>query len=125
MLKKFLKWTIITLGSLLVIVIIFYTIVYFKTESRINKVYAVKLQPLTIPSDSVSFIAGKHIAENRGCIGCHGADLGGGRAFLDKQSPVGLLYSVNITSGQGGINFTDDDWERVLRHGLGKDNKSV
>ena len=125
MLKKILKWTMITLGSLLAIVIILYVIVYFKTETRINKVYSVNLQKLAIPADSVSYVSGKHIAENRGCIGCHGADLAGGRAFQDEQSPIGILYSANITSGKGGINFTDEDWIRVLRHGLGKDNKSV
>ncbi|MEP7277231.1 MAG: c-type cytochrome [Bacteroidota bacterium] len=125
MLKKFLKWTMITLGSLLAIVIVFYAIVYYKTEARINKTYTVQLQTLTVPTDSLSYIQGKHIAENRGCIGCHGADLAGGRAFLNVQSPVGLLYSANITSGKGGLDFTDADWIRVLRHGLGKDNKSV
>jgi mono/diheme cytochrome c family protein len=125
MLKKILRWTVITLGSLLVIVLIFYAVVYFKTESRINKIYSVKLQKITIPVDSASYVAGKHIAENRGCTGCHGVDLAGGRAFLEEQSPLGVLYSSNITSGKGGIDFTDEDWIRVLRHGLGKDNKSV
>lgn len=125
MLKKILKWTMITLGSLLAVVIIFYTIVYFKTEARINKVYAVNLQTLIIPVDSASYMAGKHIAENRGCVGCHGADLAGGRVFLDEQSPIGVLYSANITGGKGGINYKDEDWIRVLRHGLKRDNKSV
>ncbi len=115
----------ITLGSLLSIVIILYAIVYFKTEERINKIYTVKLQKLAIPGDSVSYVRGKHIAENRGCIGCHGENLAGGRAFQDEQSPVGILYARNITAGKGGINYTDEDWVRVLRHGLGKDNKSL
>jgi mono/diheme cytochrome c family protein len=125
MLKKILKWTMIILGSLVAIIIVFYCVVYFKTEARINKVYSVTLQKLTIPADSASYVAGKHIAENRGCIGCHGADLAGGRAFQNEESPIGIIYAANITSGKGGIHFTDEDWIRVLRHGLGKDNKSV
>jgi len=125
MLKKILKWTAIVLGSLLALLLVFFAIVYFNTEARINKVYAVSLQKIAIPADTASYAAGKHIAENRGCIGCHGADLSGGRAFQDEASPIGLLYAANITRGRGGIDFADEDWIRVLRHGLGKDNKSV
>ena len=125
MLKKILKWVLILFGSLLAIVIVLYAVVYFRTEARINKVYAVTVQKLVIPTDSASYTAGQHIAQNRGCLGCHGADLSGGRAFQDEQSPVGILYAANITRGKGGIDFTTDDWLRVLRHGVGKNNKSV
>ncbi|MCW3119488.1 MAG: hypothetical protein JWM28_3570, partial [Chitinophagaceae bacterium] len=125
MLKKIFKWTFITLGCLFALVIIFVTIVYFRTESRINKLYVVKPQTLVLRADSASYMRGNHIAEIRGCKGCHGHNLAGGRAFLDEQSPLGLLYAANITSGKGGINFKDEDWIRVLRHGLGKDNKSL
>lgn len=125
MLKKILKWTGITIGSLLVLAVIFYAAIYVKTEARINKVYDVKLQALVIPSDSNAYRQGKHIAENRGCLGCHGDNLSGGRAFADAQSPIGTLYAANITRGKGGIMFTDEDWIRVLRHGLDQQNKSV
>ena len=125
MLRKILKWTLLTVGSLATLLLIFYTVVYFKTESRINKVYQVKLQTLSIPSDSLSYVRGKHIAENRGCLGCHGNNLAGGRFFLDQQSPLGLLQSSNLTNGKGGIGYSDADWIRALRHGLNKENKSV
>ena len=125
MLKKVLKWAMITIGCLLAIAIIFYAIVYFKTEARINKVYTVNVQTLNIPDDRASYTLGKHIAENRGCLGCHGSNLAGGEAFLNERSPLGVLYASNITSGKGGINFTDRDWIRVLRHGLDEQNKSV
>lgn len=115
----------ITLASLITIAIIFYGIVYFRTERRINKKYNVKLQSLTIPNDSLSYITGKHIAENRGCLGCHGNNLGSGKVFLDNSSPVGVLAASNITSGKGGIRYNDEDWIRVLRHGLNKNNQSV
>jgi cytochrome c553 len=125
MLKKVFKWVAIIAGCLLAIVGIFYTIVYFKTNARINKVYSVNLQKLTIPHDSMAYEAGKHVAQNRGCLGCHGEDLSGSRAFADEKSPIGILYAANITAGKGGIQYTDADWIRALRHGLGKDNKSL
>jgi mono/diheme cytochrome c family protein len=125
MLRKILKWTLLTVGSIAALLLIFYTVVYFKTEARINKVYNVKLQSLSIPSDSLSYVRGKHIAENRGCMGCHGPNLAGGRFFFDSKSPIGVLQTSNLTSGKGGIGYTDADWIRVLRHGLNKENKSV
>jgi mono/diheme cytochrome c family protein len=125
MLRKILKGVLLTVGSLVVLLLVFYTVVYFKIESRINKVYNVKLQNLALPTDSVSYAKGKHIAENRGCFGCHGNNLAGGRFILDPKSPLGVLQASNLTSGKGGISYTDADWVRVLRHGLNKENKSV
>lgn len=125
MLKKILKWTMITTGGIITIAIMFYIIIYFITEARINKVYSVKLQTLAIPNDTASYVRGKHIAENRGCLGCHGSNLANGEVFLDERSPLGVLYASNITSGKGGINFSDKDWIRVLRHGLNQQNKSI
>ena len=122
MLKKILKWTGILIGSLLVLLLIFYGVVYFKTEARANKIYQVKVQQLTIPSDSASLALGDHIAGVRGCKDCH---ANGGIAFLNESNPIGLLYAANLTSGKGGIHYTDEDYIRALRHGVGKDGKSL
>ena len=125
MLKNILKWAGIALGSLALLLAGFYAFVYVKTEASINKVYDVKLQTLTIPDDSVSYTAGRHVAEIRGCIGCHGADLATGEVFADEKSPIGILQASNITSGKGGIQYADQDWIRALRHGVGKDGKPL
>lgn len=125
MFSKIIKWSGIVVGSLALILSAVYAYVYYDTESRAEKIYDVKLQSLTVLNDSISIAKGKHIAEIRGCTGCHGMDLSGGMAFADEQSPIGILYSSNITSGNGGINYTDQDWIRALRHGLGKDGRSL
>ena len=52
MVKKAFKLTLIIIGSLLGLAVISYAIVYFSTESRINKKYDVTLQQLIIPTDS-------------------------------------------------------------------------
>lgn len=125
MLKKVFKWAAIVLGSLLTIAIILYAVVYIATQSRINKVYAVTVKSIAIPFDTASYAKGKHVAENRGCMGCHGNNLAGKEAFLPEGSPLGVLYAPNITSGKGGIQFTDADWLKVLRHGVNPQGKSV
>lgn len=124
MIKKILKWTGIILGCLLLIIIAFYAIAYFNVKSRANKVYAVHIRQLAIPDDSASYEMGKHTAIIRGCLECHGANLGG-KVFMSDSTPVAILYSANLTNGKGGINFTDQDWVRALRHGITKENKSV
>jgi len=124
MLKKILKWTGIVLGTIILIIIAFYAIASFNTSSRADKVYTVKLQQLVIPDDSVSYEMGHHTAAIRGCLECHGNNLEG-KVFMDETSPVAVLYSTNLTTGKGGINYGDSDWIRVLRHGLNKENKSV
>ena len=125
MLRKISKGLLIFAGILVVIILIASVVVYFNTESRINKTYEVSLQTLNIPSDSASYELGKHVAQNRGCLGCHGDNLAGGRSFIEEGSPIGELYARNITSGKGGIQYTDADWIRALRHGLKKNNKSI
>jgi cytochrome c553 len=125
MITKILKWTGIVTGTLIVFFLAFYTYIYFNTESRINKIYDIQVQNLNIPTDSLSLAKGKHLAEIRACTGCHGTDFSGGMAFADDQSPIGILYSSNITKGRGGVNYTDADWVRALRHGLGKDSRSL
>jgi hypothetical protein len=124
MFKKILKWTGIVLGCLLLIVIAFYAVAHFNVKSRADKVYAVNLQQLDIPNGSASYEMGKHIAEIRGCLECHGANLGG-KVFMSDTTPIAVLYAANLTNGKGGINYTDLDWIRALRHGLNKENKSV
>lgn len=73
--KKILRWTGIFLGSLVLLLLVAYTFIYFSLESRFNKQYEVAVQPITIPSDSASIALGKHIAAIKGCGDCHGAIL--------------------------------------------------
>jgi mono/diheme cytochrome c family protein len=125
MLKKILKWTGFALTGLVLLMLIAYAVVHFQMESRIHKVYSVKLQSLSIPTDSTTYALGEHVADIRGCNGCHGSDYGGGMGFITEDTPLGVLYASNITSGKGGVEYKDQDWIRALRHGLGNDNKPL
>jgi len=87
--------------------------------------YNVDVQTLVVPGDSASYARGKYVAERRGCMGCHGENLGGGEVFLPPGSPVGTLIARNITSGKGGIQYSERDWIRLLRHGVNKKGKSA
>jgi mono/diheme cytochrome c family protein len=59
------------------------------------------------------------------CADCHGDNLGG-KAMSDDFM-FGRLYAPNLTAGNGGIahRYSDEDFLRVLLHGVKKDGRSV
>jgi mono/diheme cytochrome c family protein len=89
----------------------------------LNKKYDTQVGNLAIPTDAASIARGEHWVKAE-CIGCHGDDLSGG-AFFD--APFAQIDAKNLTSGKGGIGaeFSDEDWVRALRHGVGPDGLSV
>lgn len=66
----------------------------------------------------VTFAEGAHQAKIRGCLDCHGADLGG---QVLAQTPVGDFVPPNLTRGQGSVTarYEAADWQRAIRHGVG------
>ena len=126
--KKTFKWAGIILASIILLLIVFYAFVYFKTESRFNKTYNVAIKPITVPTDQESIALGQHIAGIKGCNGCHGNDYGG-NIMIDDPG-LGRIVAPNLTTGKGGLltrheSFTDEDYVRAIKHGIGKDNKTL
>ena len=123
--KKALKWTGIVLGSLVGLLLVAYAVVYFQTESRFAKIYNIAPAALIIPRDSASLARGEHLTKIKGCQDCHGKDLVG-KAFLDDPA-VGRFIASNLTKGKGGLpaNYSEADWVRALRHGIGTDGKGL
>lgn len=122
--KKVLKWLGIGLGVIVGLLVIGVAAAQFSTRSRLNKTYDIEVTPITIPTDGASIERGRHLAEAViDCSGCHGKQYEG-FAFLDDPS-IGIIYSANLTPGSGGAGayFTDTDWVRALRHGVGPDGK--
>jgi mono/diheme cytochrome c family protein len=128
LMKKVFKWAGIFLGSLVLILVVSYTIIYFRVEGRFNKTYEIAVKPLAIPSDSAAIALGRHIAGIKGCDDCHGENYGGNVVIDDPA--LGRLVGPNITTGKGGLtdrhgSFTDVDYIRAIRHGIGKDGRSL
>ncbi len=100
-------------------------VIYALSSRRINKTYDLQVASLSIPTDEAALERGKHIAIVRGCMDCHGAQ-GEGKVFIDAAPMFARIISPNLTSGKGGIgsSYTDEDWVRSIRHGVGTDGKS-
>jgi mono/diheme cytochrome c family protein len=118
---RFLKFA----GYFLVVVVALLAVgaatAYFASNARLKKTFNVAVKPVAIPTGAEAIARGKHIAETRGCNDCHGKDYAGGKVIDDGA--MGLLHAPNLTRGRGGrvATFTDEDWVRAIRHGIGPD----
>ncbi len=116
--KKVLKWTGIVLVSLLLFLAGTAFYLSSTAQSRIVQKYDVQPKAISIPTDSASIVAGQKWVSVL-CTGCHGENLAGTAFFSDPG--LGTIPAPNITPGGVGKNYTDIDWDRALRHGVGKD----
>jgi len=131
LLKKILKWTGITI---LTIVVIFVTLVF----SLQNKKFDAPFPNLHATNDSATIARGKYLAYGPAhCSGCHtpaedherinmGEELplkGG----LNFDLPIGTLYSKNITpDDETGIGkLPDSVIARSLRYGVARDGRAL
>ncbi|RJP61303.1 MAG: cytochrome C [Candidatus Auribacter fodinae] len=119
--KKFLKWIGIILAALSGLIILALAVIYFQTESRLNRVYAAPVDTLPIPTDAASIEHGRRIFQYRGCEACHGEQLQG-KIYLDDPA-LGQVIAGNLTRGEGGYgaSFSDADWVRAIRYGVRPD----
>jgi mono/diheme cytochrome c family protein len=124
--KSILRWVAVILGVFLGLAFLSLAAVYYITEERINRVYAFPENDLVIPSDPETVKRGEHLVITMGlCSECHGVDLAG--EVWDDGPLVGRMGVANLTSGEGGIgaDYTDSEWVNAIRHGIGRDGKSL
>lgn len=112
-------------GSLVLIIGLAALFVYVSSNKRLATSFAVTPRSISIPTDAASLARGKHLAETRGCNDCHGKDYAGNRVIEDGA--MGTLHGPNLTRGKGGriAGFTDADWVRAIRHGVGPDQQGL
>jgi mono/diheme cytochrome c family protein len=83
---------------------------------------------LPLPLTDALVARGAYLAKVGDCAACHTAP--GGKAYaggLPIASPIGTIYASNITPDpQTGIgNDSYADFERALRHGIGRSQKTL
>ena len=98
---------------------------YVSSNGRVVRTFDVSPRAVRIPTDAESIARGKHLAETRCCNDCHGKDYAGNRVIEDGA--MGTLHGPNLTRGKGGriASFTDEDWVRAIRHGVGPDKRGL
>ena len=70
---------------------------------------------------------GEYLARAGDCVACHTAK--GGKPFaggLGMETPIGTVYSTNITPDASGIgSYSFDDFDKAVRHGIGKSGSTL
>jgi cytochrome c553 len=123
--KKVLKRIGFALGGLMGLILLAVAAVYVISTFRFNRTYEVQGEAVAIPTDPESIEYGEHVASIRGCKACHGNDLSGQIEFQDPM--VGVIANANLTGGAGSevVDYTVEDWDRAIRHGVGPDGKPL
>jgi len=126
--KRILKLIGKIVGGLVGLIVLAFAVLYIigtvKWNSIRGKEYEVPVEPITIPTDQASIARGEHIATIRMCKDCHTENWSG-----QSDSVPGLITLAfpNLTSGVGGAGatYTDEDWVRAIRHGVGYDGRGL
>ncbi len=125
MIRKILKWIGIVLGGLIGLLIVAFVVLVIVGGAQANKTYDVPAETIPIPTEAEAIERGEHVALIHYCQQCHLDNLGGELSFAIP----GLLSipTPNLTSGAGGVGsfYTDADWERAIRHGVGHDGRAL
>lgn len=123
--KRVFKFLGYFLGAVVLLVAVAASAVYIGSGQKLGRSYSVAVKPVIIPAGEAALLRGRHIAETRGCIDCHGKDFGGAQVIDDPA--VGRMWGPNLTGGKGGVaaDFSDEDWVRAIRHGVAKDGRGL
>jgi mono/diheme cytochrome c family protein len=124
--KRFVRWTIRIVAVLVLALVALAAYVYVASTRALTRTYTVTPAPISVPSDAASMARGKYLTEAVAtCTECHGKDLGG-RVFVDSAA-MGRFVAPNLTRGRGGLgaSYADQDFVRVILHGVRRDGRSV
>lgn len=122
--RNLLKWIGIVLGVVVLLLIIAVGAIFAMGNGKWTRSYTPDVAVVTVPSDESAVVRGEHLATAINvCTACHGENLEG-YAFLDEEG-FATIYAPNLTGGAGGVGaaYTDADWARAIRHGVGRDGR--
>jgi cytochrome c553 len=122
---RWLRWTGRVLAGLILLVVLVAAAVYALSSRDIARTYDFPDSPIRAANDSAALARGRHLVDAIGkCQECHAADMGG-KVLVDAPA-MGRLAASNLTTGRGGLgDYSDADFERALRHGVGRDGRPL
>lgn len=122
--KKAFRIIGIGLASIVLVLVVTVIVISYLGSNKISASPSVAHSFEGEGADSSMLAYGEHLATvvSR-CSNCHGEGLKG--AQLGEEDAFGLFVASNLTSGKGGVgsSFSDADWERAIRHGIGGDGR--
>jgi mono/diheme cytochrome c family protein len=119
------RWIVRIVVGFVAVAVVIVGGLYLAGTAKLNQEYSIAEPALLIPSDAASIARGAHLVSAIAkCSDCHGAGLGGS-VFLDV--PPFRVVAPNLTRGNGGVgsSFTDADYARAIRDGVGPDGRGL
>ena len=117
---------IIAAGVLVGLWLLAFLALYLVSELRLNRTFSIDVDPAPVSMDPASIARGQHLAEAvTGCQECHGPQLAG--RVIEDDAMLGQIVAPNLTAGKGGVGsyYSDADWVRFMRHGVGQDGRPL
>jgi mono/diheme cytochrome c family protein len=121
--RKLLRRLGIILLGLIVLIVVVGAVAYIIGDGKLNKVYTIPAQSISIPTDQVSILEGKRLATVWGCTDCHTENLSG--RLLADNPMIGTIYTANLTPGGELAKWSDSDVATAIRHGVSPDGKAL
>lgn len=123
--RKVMKFLGFAAAAVAGVLLILFGVVYWQSTARLRRTHQVTVATPKLPTDAAAIERGRHIAATRGCVDCHGSDLGGAKVIDDPA--MGRLHGPNLTLGEGGRGaaYTDADFVRAIRHGVAPDGRGL
>lgn len=124
--KKILKVALGLVGAVFLAVGLLVAFAYLNTNAALAATWDIDPVAVSVSTDSATLAHGRHVAEIRGCLDCHGQDLAG-RVVIDAAPVMGVMAGTNLTRGEGGVGarYTAADYVRAIRDGVGADGRSL
>lgn len=119
--NRALRWGGRALLGLAVLALLGVVGVYAISEYIVRRAHAPPATAIALPVDADSIAEGERLARIRGCDGCHGKKLEG-RMFAD-DAIFARISAPNLT--QSAARYSDAELERIIRHGVRPDGRSV
>ena len=120
--RRLLRWTGITVGSLIGLCIVAYALVYGLSERILRRTYEIPGVALTVPTDADSIREGRRLATIRGCFhDCHGKEAEGQVMFDDPM--IARIVAPNLPAAVR--KYTDAQVAVIVRNGVRPDGRSV
>jgi len=121
--RKILRGIGYSVAGLVGLVVLAGAATYGLSESRMARTFALTSLALTPSTDSASLASGARLVKVKGCVDCHGANLGG--SVMIDNAALGRLAAPNLTVGGRGAELEPKDWERAIRHGVRRDGSPL
>lgn len=123
--KRAMKWIGLGLGGLLALVILLIGGLYMMGSSKVGGTVELPDEGvMAAAADSATLTRGHYLVDIHACADCHGENLAG-QVFA--EAPPFRVVASNLTAGAGGIgaDYSDADWERAIRHGVGMQGRKL